>query len=193
MSNAHNADTKHCSVLWEHSAHYWTDKKRFKKDSYWHCDGRQMRGTERVPVAEPQVDWDNVNLIVENHDVKLQEMLGHAYGAEEVRVVDPNTGGEKGRKLEEYALVPVWPVAEVARVYGWATYKIEKYEPNNWRKGFAWSLSISAMMRHLEAWRAGETNNPESGLNHLAHAMFHIFALMEFERLGLGTDDRGDV
>jgi hypothetical protein len=113
--------------------------------------------------------------------------VGYLYPLSEQRETDPVTGGEKGRKLEEYALIPPAPLAELARVYGFGA---KKYEPNNWRKGYRWNLSISALYRHIEAWRQGETHDSESGLHHLAHAMFHLNTLMEFERLQLGTDDR---
>ena len=105
----------------------------------------------------------------------------------EVRVTDPKTGGQKGRKPEAYALIPAAPLAEVARVYGKGA---EKYEPWNWAKGYAWNLSFSALFRHIEAFRSGVSHDADDHLHHLAHAAFHLFALMEFERLGLGTDDR---
>lgn len=90
-------------------------------------------------------------------------------------VTDPTTGGRKGRKPEEYALIPVGALAEIAKVYGFGA---KKYEPNNWRKGYAWSLSYSAMQRHLNAFWGGEETDPESGLPHLAHAAFHMMSLL---------------
>lgn len=112
------------------------------------------------------------------------------FGTGETRVTDPETGGQKGRKAEEYALIPVAALAAEARVYG---YGATKYAPNNWRKGYAWSLSYSAMMRHLNAFWRGEFYDPESGQPHLAHAKFHCNTLMTFFWEGLGTDDRSDA
>lgn len=106
----------------------------------------------------------------------------------EVRITDPVTGGQKGMKPERYSLIPTEPLAELARVYG---YGADKYEPNNWRKGYAYSLSLDALYRHIAAFRSGEAIDPESGRHHLGHAAFHLMTLMEFDRLGLGTDDRG--
>lgn len=103
---------------------------------------------------------------------------------------DPATGGEKNGKPEEFALVPVFPRQEEARVYG---HGAKKYEPNNWRRGYPWSWSVSALYRHLTAFEAGESIDKESGLHHLAHAKFHLNTLMEFERLGLGTNDLADA
>jgi hypothetical protein len=108
----------------------------------------------------------------------------------EERAVDPNTGGEKGRKLAQYSLIPYRPLSEVAKVYG---YGAEKYAPQNWRRGYPWSWSLDALFRHIEAFRSGESEDPESGLHHLAHASFHLNALMVFDFDVLGTDDRGDV
>lgn len=105
----------------------------------------------------------------------------------EVRVTDPNTGGQKGRKPERYDLLPFAALDEVARVYGMGA---EKYEDWNWAKGYAWSLSLGAMQRHISAWAQGEDTDPESGYSHLAHAAFHCFGLITFQHHDLGTDDR---
>lgn len=104
-----------------------------------------------------------------------------------VDVIDPVTGGAKGMKPERYGLIPVWPLAELARVYG---YGAQKYDDNNWRKGYRWGLSYDALQRHVNAFWSGESIDPESGFHHLAHAAFHLFALMTYEREGAGTDDR---
>lgn len=106
----------------------------------------------------------------------------------EIRVTDPVTGGQKGAKPEEFAFVPVEPLAEVARVYH---YGATKYAPFNWQKGYSWNLSISALFRHIFQFCMGRSIDPETGCHHLAHACFHLFTLMEFERMGIGTDDRG--
>ena len=44
----------------------------------------------------------------------------------EVRMVDPVTGGEKGVKPERMELIPVEPLEELARVYGWGAGKYTK-------------------------------------------------------------------
>lgn len=105
----------------------------------------------------------------------------------EERIVDPATGGAKGQKAERYEQIPAWPLAEIARCYGFGA---TKYQRANFLRGYAWSLSTDALLRHIHAWRAGERHDPESGLHPLAHAAFHLLALMEFERRGIGTDDR---
>lgn len=65
-----------------------------------------------------------------------------------------------------------------------------KYAEHNWRKGFQWSRPLSAAMRHIHAFNAGEDKDPESGLSHLAHAACCIMFLLEFEKTHPELDDR---
>lgn len=46
----------------------------------------------------------------------------------------------------------------------------KKYTRNNWKKGFKVTRSLAAALRHIYSFLRGETNDPESGLSHLAHA-----------------------
>lgn len=66
----------------------------------------------------------------------------------------------------------------------------QKYAAHNWRKGFVWSRPLSAALRHLLAFNAGEDRDPESGLSHLAHAACCIMFLLEFEKTHRELDDR---
>ncbi len=109
------------------------------------------------------------------------------YTTPEIRVVNEKTGGEKGRKEERLELIPVEPKDELARVYN---FGCKKYDVNNYLKGYDWSLSIGALLRHISAWQNGEDKDPESGLHHLAHASWHCFALQMFQLYELGDDDR---
>jgi uncharacterized HAD superfamily protein len=94
----------------------------------------------------------------------------------EVRVVSA-TGGEKGVKPERHSMVPVPPLEEVARVYG---YGAQKYSRENWRQGYPWSWSYDSLQRHVKAFWKGQDFDPDSGYQHLAHACFHLFTLMTF-------------
>jgi hypothetical protein len=102
-------------------------------------------------------------------------------------IVDPNTGGRKGRKDERYDLIPWDAMDEVARVYGFGS---SKYEDWNWLKGYKWSLSFGALIRHIALWGCGQDRDRESGLHHLAHAAWHCLALLAFAFRRVGTDDR---
>lgn len=98
--------------------------------------------------------------------------------------------GVKGVKLARHDLIPSWPLTKVSEVYGFGT---AKYADRNWEMGYDWGKSYAAAQRHLLAFWAGEDNDPESGLPHLAHAAWHMFALMEFQRNELGEDTRTDL
>jgi hypothetical protein len=97
------------------------------------------------------------------------------------------SGGQKGRKPQVFSLIPWASVAEISRVYH---YGAKKYSEHNWRRGYPWSWSFDALIRHLTAWWDGENADPESGISHLAHAGFHILSLLWYELTGRGTDDR---
>jgi hypothetical protein len=105
----------------------------------------------------------------------------------EERITDPLTGGQKGRKEERYDLFPFDALDEVARVYAVGA---RKYADDNWLKGYAWRLSLAALLRHVARWACGEDRDPETGCLHLAHACWHTLTLITFMKRGLGTDDR---
>lgn len=105
----------------------------------------------------------------------------------ETIVTDPVTGGSKGSKPVRLDLLPAGALQEVGRVYG---YGANKYAPHNWRRGYAWSLSLAAMHRHIMAFQGGQDNDPESGYHHLAHAVFHALTLMTFGEERPELDDR---
>lgn len=76
-------------------------------------------------------------------------------------------------------LIPPSSITALAEVL---TYGAKKYKPENWRKVDDVSKAyIGALMRHLNAYRDGEINDPESGLPHLAHAMTNIAFLIELD------------
>lgn len=105
----------------------------------------------------------------------------------EVRTTNEKTGGQKGTKPETYAYIPTGPLAAVARVYG---YGAKKYAPRNWEQGYDWSLSYSAAQRHMNQFWGGEDFDPETGEPHLAHAVFHMLAMIEWMTTHPELDDR---
>lgn len=113
-------------------------------------------------------------------------------GTSEVRKTDAATGGQKGAKPERISLIPWEGVRLISRAshFGSTKYDDPKVGPYNWRRGYAWSLSYDALQRHLGAWWDGEDNDPESGLSHLAHAGWHVLALIWFVAHKPKLDDR---
>lgn len=80
-----------------------------------------------------------------------------------------------GGKLR-YDLLPPEPIADIVRVL---TYGAQKYDDNSWQtvpNGVA--RYTAALMRHFEAWRAGESVDRESQLHHLAHAACNAVFLL---------------
>jgi len=107
---------------------------------------------------------------------------------QEVRVVDPLTGGEKGAKLARFSLIPADFLWALAEHYGKGA---RKYAEKNWERGYKWSLSLDAAERHLTQWKQGEDNDEETGSSHLIAAIWHLIALWWFHKRGRGTDDLG--
>lgn len=109
---------------------------------------------------------------------------------DEVRAT-ASTGAQKGRKPQRYSLVPMGAIGEIAEVFAFGS---EKYDDHNWRKGYPWSWSYDAMMRHFAAWWEGREGDggldPESGYSHLAHAAWHAIVLLWFKEHYPEGDDR---
>lgn len=105
----------------------------------------------------------------------------------EIRYTDPDTGAMKDAKPEAYHLIPWDLMDEVARVYG---YGASKYTPQNWRKGYPVSLSVASAFRHLTAIARGEDIDPESGMAHYGHLVFHALAIAGILRDHPDKDDR---
>jgi len=114
---------------------------------------------------------------------------GMAYtpGMDERIVTDPTTGGMKGQKDVQLHALPWEALQQLGRIY---EYGSRKYEDYNFRKGYAWSLSFDALLRHLFAFWSGEDLDPESGLPHTAHAAWHALTLSLFSEAEKGKDDR---
>lgn len=98
-----------------------------------------------------------------------------------------STGGEKGVKDERFDLIPVGPLAQLARHYAAGA---AKYDEHQWRKGYEWSKSYSALIRHLTAFWSGEDIDGETGSHHMVAVAWHAFTLLEFVEKHPNFDDR---
>ncbi len=97
------------------------------------------------------------------------------------------TGGQKGTKQARFDLIPAGPLWELAELYGAGA---KKYSDHNWRKGYEWSKSFAALMRHAWLFWNGQNNDVETGRHHMASVVFHAFALIEYGRTHPEFDDR---
>lgn len=162
--------------------------------------GEQMAESQRSTMAGPPTDgWRDEDDKLEaearerlearraearERTAELVKELREARG--EVRTFS-RTGGQKGVKPERYDLIPIRPLAELARHYARGA---EKYDDHNWRKGYEWSKNYAAAMRHLTAFWNGEDVDPETGTPHVIAAAWHCFALEEFRHSHPDFDDR---
>ena len=66
-----------------------------------------------------------------------------------------------------------------------------KYGRSNFRPaGVRASVYYDACRRHLNKWFEGEEQDPDSGLDHLAHALACIAIIVDARAAGVLTDDR---
>lgn len=144
----------------------------------------QPYNQEEGPLQRPRIsEWSRWRETIEPLLV-AQQSIESVTG--EVRQVSA-TGGEKGAKPQRYDLLPVLPLDLLAELYGNGA---KKYAAHNWRRGYDWSLSYAAAMRHLTRFWNGEDIDPEMGLPHVTCATFHLFALAQFMADFPEFDDR---
>lgn len=84
-------------------------------------------------------------------------------------------------------LVPKEAVYSIARGLGFGA---DKYAPNQWRGGMAYSRVYAACLRHLLAWFEGEDLDKESGLSHIDHALCNLAFLATYIEHNKDCDDR---
>lgn len=105
-----------------------------------------------------------------------------------------NTNKE-GLKLDTgklpWELLPWDGLAEIVKVL---RFGANKYAARNWEKGIDYSRVFGAILRHVTAWFMGQTNDPETGLNHLAHAGCEVLFVLTYSVRGMQKfDDRPEV
>lgn len=83
--------------------------------------------------------------------------------------------------------IPPLMLAHLGLVY---SYGEGKYAKDNWKNGTKWSEFIESADRHFLFWKSRESRDPESGLHHLAHAIWNLTTLLYYEEHDLGMDDR---
>lgn len=66
----------------------------------------------------------------------------------------------------------------------------KEYAVDNWRAGMDWRRLIGAAYRHLGAFQDGEDFDLKSGLPHIDHLACCVMFLSEYQKLGIGRDDR---
>jgi hypothetical protein len=97
------------------------------------------------------------------------------YDARMMDYMKPNRSLRYNSGKPDYSLIPIAAMQEAAKVL---EYGASKYERDNWKRPTHWSVSFACLQRHLAAWQSGEDLDPESGRNHLGHAMCNILQML---------------
>jgi hypothetical protein len=115
-------------------------------------------------------------------------MKNYVRSKEEEEAMGNPTAGRFTQGKIRYDLIAPYALEQLAKVY---TYGTIKYDDDNWWKGLKWKAEVfGCITRHIWKWMRGEKLDDESGLHHLAHAAWNCFVLIEYERCGIGIDDR---
>lgn len=91
-----------------------------------------------------------------------------------------------------FELLPYDTLSGVADVFA---YGADKYFQDSWRANepAEYSRTFGSAMRHLSAWQACEEKDPESGLNHIDHAISQLMILRYVMIHRPDKDDRFDL
>lgn len=106
-------------------------------------------------------------------------------------IFDPNKAEKfDGEKKCRPELIPPEMLTALGTILAFGA---EKYAPGNWSKGMQWSRMYGGLLRHLNAWAAGDESDPESGQPHLWHAACMLAFLLAHTEREIGEDDRFHV
>lgn len=120
--------------------------------------------------------WSVTNQESDGYWSGAGELVEAASTSGEIRMTSA-TGGQKGSKTARFDLIPTEPLWMLAELYGKGA---EKYDDDNWRKGYDWKYSYAAAQRHLNQFWDGEDIDPEMQLPHVISAAWHCFTLAQF-------------
>lgn len=99
---------------------------------------------------------------------------------------------EQGKRFNKGKLrQSIAPFGALHQVMAVAEFGAEKYGARNYQKGLPISSFLDSAYRHAYlSFQAGEDNDPESGLPHLAHAAWNLLAALEQMQSLPELDDR---
>jgi nucleoside 2-deoxyribosyltransferase len=136
-----------------------------------HTETSWAQGTGLLTHPDAKDTW-----LVDEPIPGLDDDMPFAGGGQRI-VTNAITGGQKETRAARFDLLPWDQLWKVAELYA---YGAAKYEDRNWERGYAFSLSIAALYRHMAKFAQGENDDPESGCPHLASVVFHALALLRF-------------
>jgi len=153
-----------------------THKLYYDGDECWKCRQEEPRKNYRAPSRRLATEHPEVAPVPPENGrgSVLQDQA------------PPTTQEQEAGKKYDDGKMPwhLLPWAATERVVEVLAHGAGKYGPDNWRKVKPIDARyFSAAMRHLMAWRTGESLDPDSGLPHLAHAACCVLFLLEDELL----------
>lgn len=102
--------------------------------------------------------------------------------------MDPTKGGIKHDDGKtQWHLLPLEAVEGAVRVM---MHGAKKYSAYNWANGMPYTRVLDAAMRHINAIYQGEDKDPDSGLDHVDHALCELIFLKYYMLHKKGEDDR---
>ena len=123
-------------------------------------------------------DCDTINCMGKGTQVVSYNFLEEAPSIES-RILAEKVGSKHDQGKPRYDLIPPHAEAEFVDVL---TFGATKYEPNQWKQvPEAKDRYTAAALRHLAAYRMGESHDIESGKHHLAHAMCCLSFIIELD------------
>ncbi len=87
------------------------------------------------------------------------------------------TGAMRDTAADKPRMVLISPFA-MRRLAHWLTIGAKKYEDRNWEKGIPITRCLDSLLRHVEAYLAGEDNE-----DHLAAAMCNVMFILHYEEM----------
>jgi hypothetical protein len=148
----------------------------------WNPDYKDVFG----PTYNPLTDWTkpigpvwdptkypgmppNAPIVTEDTAKKIQDQL------------KDQTAIRYDHGKTDWSLMPFEAIEEINKVLDFGA---KKYAAHNWKKGegFKYTRVLNSLLRHIFAYMRGEDKDPESGLNHLAHAGCNIVFLLYYSK-----------
>ena len=88
----------------------------------------------------------------------------------------------------QLGLIP--PDFDEEEAMAWASGNHGERRPHDWRERATREKVEHAILRHLNAWRRGDTHDSISGAHHLAHVICNAKMLMWCERRDVAKQER---
>ena len=128
-----------------------------------------------------EIQQFKLKVLEENHmaQTKLEQVsiTDLAKNVKEVHEEGQSKRFNEGKPKLSYILKYTHVLEAFSRVMELGAYK---YGDDNWKLGGKPDGEyIDSMTRHLTAWLKGEKYDPDSGCNHLAHAIWNLCTLLE--------------